>query len=246
MDSETRRLSDLLADMERRLAALETAPRASYTTVRGGSTIWRRDAVDPNRIEITSNGDDVALFCYDDLGLNRLYLGTIAGDPTMRFDNADKSGTVLQIEKDRGMVRPYGVGGWERWSGQTMDAYGRSTTSSGTFALGWVGIVSANTATVYVSTAVALDAGVTRAEIRVRASVAVSDRGGHVPSAAQTVLTRTVSASGTYSDSIALPDGLWTPAASAAGSLVRLDLEARVTLGAGTVYWAPFHPAYTA
>lgn len=245
MDSDVRRLGDTIADLQRRLAALETAPRSNFTTVRGGQTVWRSGETGGAYVAISGDmeGDDTGLYLVDSTDETRGYIGTLASGAVLGLylDNPDKSHRAFTWLSDRGLIGPYGTGPWTKNPSQTIDALGNTTTTSGTFEVGWRTLLYVTSTTFEIEYFVDLGAA-TAAEVTLVADVYVDDRSAAVPAAAQTILTRTISSTNPYSDAGTLPDTLWTPNGSPVGSLLRLEFKARVSGGAGTVSWAPIVP----
>ncbi len=234
----------MIADLERRLRALETAPRASYTTIRDGTTVWRGDTASHQGIAISSDlGDptDAAMYVYTADGQNRIYVGTNIGVAVIYVDNPDKSGRVLTIDSVYGMLGPYGVAPWQKNPGQSIDSLGRATTTSGSFQVGWRSLCYVTSAQFGLEYAVDLG-GASSAEVSVTAKVYHDDRAGTPNGTRQTVFGRTVSATGSFVDTASIPSSIWVPSASPVGSMIDLEFSARVASGAGTVAWAPILP----
>lgn len=245
-DRAVTQLADLLADLGRRVAALETAPRASYTVVRGGTTAWRPGLTGAGGVTISTDvqDDDAAMYLLTGDEVVRGYIGTIEGGTvaTWRFDNPDKSDTVLELSSSTGMNGPYGLGAWVKNPLQSIDSVGCTTTTSGSAQVGWRTLVHASTAQLVVEY-FADPGAATAIEVTVQAQAVLRARPGYTAAAATVVATRSVTAANTYVDVIALPTSLWSPASSPIGSLLRLDLRGRVSSGAGAVRWAPVVPA---
>lgn len=244
MDSDVRRLGDTIADLQRRLAALETAPRSNFTTVRGGQTVWRSGETGGAYVAISGDmdGDDTGIYLSAD-GAVRGYMGTLAGGDVIGvyLDNPDKSHRAFTYVSDRGLVGPYGIGAWSKNPSQAINSLGNTTTASGSLEVGWRTLLYVTSETYEIEYFVDLG-GATSAEVSLTAEVYVDDRTAATPAAVQTVFTRTISATNPYSDTGTLPNTLWTPNGSPVGSLLKLELKARVSGGAGTISWAPIVP----
>lgn len=240
-------VADLLADLQRRIRALETAPRASHTTMRAGAIAYRGLTAEHAAIVINGSftGVDSAMRINTEDDVNRAYFGTLSsGDhAVLLLDNPDKSGTVFNWSSSIGLNGPYGIGPWAKNPTQPIDALGITVTSSGSFEVGYRTLIYCTTPTVSVDYFVQL-AGPTSAEVRLTAAVQHDDRGSHSPASSQAVFTRTVTSTSTYLDEAAIPASIWSPAASPVGTIVKLELTCRVAGGAGNVSWAPVLPAY--
>lgn len=237
-------MADLLADLQRRVRALETAPRASNTSVNGGYTRWLARETPERKVYIGGGvaGDDVGLVLDDGTATPAWYLGTAAGGPVFYVTNADGTDRVMMIYSG-GIFKPYALGAWTKNPTQTQDSLGATTTTSSSFEVGWRTLANAQTASLVTEFYCALGGGVTQAQVRVTATVEVDDRASSASGGEQTVFTQTITGSGNVTVTAAIPSTIWTPAESPTGALVRLALKARVSGGAGTVMFAPVVPA---
>jgi hypothetical protein len=237
-------IAEQLADIQRRIAALESAPRSNFTTIRGGNTSWKAGISDPAAVAISADitGADVAIYLSDNAE-NRGYLGTIATGTAVAvyLDNPDKSHRVFSYVSTSGLLGPYGTGPWTKNPSQTINSLGNPTTTSGTSQVGWRTLLYVTSADFELQYYVDLG-GATSAEISVTADAYVADRTSGTPNSSQTLFTRTVSSTGAYTNAGSIPNTLWTPAANPVGSLLRLEFKARVSGGAGTISWAPTLP----
>lgn len=236
-------VADLLADLQRRIRALETAPRASYTTVRSGVTAWRGAIADHAGLILFGLGDyDAGVNVYTQDDLNRLYVGTIADGTvaTVRLDNPDKSDLAFRWDSNLGIVGPWGTGPWVKNPTQPINSTGMAQTTSGTAEVGYRTLLNVTSVGSTLDYYVSLG-GATSAEVALTAVVRASNRGG-VPAAAQTVWTRTITSNNLYTNAANIPSTIWTPAANPVGTMVLLELTCRVASGAGTVAWGPTLP----
>ena len=235
--------ADLLADLQRRIRALETAPRASYTTVRSGVTAWRGAIADHAAFVVYGAGDyQAAAMVYTQDDQSRIYIGTnVDGSVALvRLDNPDKSDTAFRWDSDLGIVGPWGVGAWVKNPTQPINSTGMAQTTSGTAEVGYRTLLNVTSVGSSLDYYVSLG-GATSAEVALTAVVRASNRGG-VPAAAQTVWTRTITSNNLYNNTANIPSTIWTPAANPIGTLVTLELTCRVASGAGTVAWGPTLP----
>lgn len=237
-------VADLLADLQRRIRALETAPRASETSVRGGYTRWLARDTPERKLYIGGGtaGDDIGLFLDDGTSTPAWYLGTAAGSPVFYVTNADGTDRIMVVSAG-GLLKPYALGGWTKNPTQTQDSLGATTTTSSSFEIGWRTLANAQTASLITEFYCALGGGVTQAEVRVTATVDVDDRSTSASNGEQTVFTQTITGPGNMTVTASVPSTIWTPAESPTGAFVRLALKARVSGGAGTVTFAPVVPA---
>lgn len=246
MADELARLADIIAEQGRRIAALETAPRAAYTTVRQGVTAYRGADADHACVLIFGATDtrDAAAIVYTQDDQLRAWYGALDNGTTaaLLLNNPDNSGTAFAWYSNAGVVGPFGLGPWTKNPGQTTNSLGHTTTTSGTAQVGWRTLLNASTANLFVEY-YADPGGATSAEITLTATVFHDDRASYVPGPTQTIFTRTITSANNYSNTATLPTSLWSPAASPVGSLLKLELTGRVASGAGTVGFAPTLPA---
>lgn len=240
------RLGELVADLTRRIAALETAPRAKYTTVRAGALAFRGLNAEQAAIQIngSATGLDSAFVIFTEDGNIRCYFGTLndGAIATVKLDNPDKSGNVMSWQSDRGILGPYFVGPWTKNPTQPIDSVGTAATTSTTAQVGYRTLLFVSSDVAVIQYWVQLGAGVSAAQVQTLCTVYYDDRAGYAPSASSAIATRNVTSSNVYTDEVTIPTSIWTPAASPVGSLVQLELTARVTGGAGQVSWGPVLP----
>lgn len=213
-----------LADLRRRISALETAPRANLTTVANGQTRW-----------LDANGDESVAIGTDDLG-----------DSFIRIMNGD--GTAPAFEVRQGLnTFPLAASAWQaeyEYSG--MDAAGRRTTTDTLVFLPMFSVVlSLVTPRVRYSLSPFTSGLVTEGQMRffavgldarstgvgaqqVGSTITFDDSYPNVHTATLTI-PATILASG-YTDVV--------------GSLVRLWVETKITAGTGTIALAAVDPAY--
>ncbi len=138
MDNATLRLATHLANLERRLAALETAPRAASTAIRGGS-LRSRDATGAAVAELGRRNSDglVGLFVYGNAGADAVIVGQITGSLYGISVLADTGQAMLTVDDAGGMSVPVWPISWlgSPWVG--TDGNGRKTTTSATWSDLW-------------------------------------------------------------------------------------------------------------
>ena len=231
-----------LADLRRRLHALETAPQTNRALLVDGQ-FGIRTSVDPNvlvSMDIDGEANDAAFRVYDVTGSNTqvIYIGT-TGDGVagiMDVMNDDRTQRVLLARSDQGMVRPRPVSHWQKSAGIAEDAFGFVTTTSGTYAELFVTYLNAST---HVNHQWVWDigGGVTSAAFKLTAH----EVGGGPET---TVYEETgITVDGGTSQNTALPAGIAT--GDLPGRFLEMKAYLRVSGGAGTVGLAPHRPAYS-
>lgn len=129
-------LLHLVNDFDRRLRALETAPRAGFTTLTsdGGIKILDKNGVRRMTLGATSEGSDVGIWLYDATGTNIVaFFGTDHDQGRIQvFGGADLR-EVLSVTDLYGFAKPqYTLVAWPEPQ-HTVDTAGRPTTTSGSF-----------------------------------------------------------------------------------------------------------------
>jgi hypothetical protein len=126
----------VLADLQRRLEALETGQRAKRTSVRGG--LLRVLDLDGNLVGEFGRRDDgqVGLYIYDDTGAQVVALGEI-GAGEYGIDIASGGRSMLRADSTGGMSIPVFPLSWIGNPAEPVDGNGRKTTTSATFSALW-------------------------------------------------------------------------------------------------------------
>lgn len=238
------RLADVIADLRRRVRALETAPRAGLTSIRHGNTRWYAGDDAEASILVGSSGDDAVVEGVTSDGEVRAYFGTIGGasDVVLYLDNPDKSGRAFTWSANLGLVGPYCGAAWCRNPSQAMDSYGRSTTTSGSYEVMWRTTAYCSADEINVAYH-AVRGGATSIQVKLTAEVYLSAGHTAVADGEQTVFERTISDDSiSYENTETVPTSIWDPASSPIGTLIRYTLYGRVASGAGTMELAPIQP----
>jgi hypothetical protein len=245
-------MADRIAELERRLRALETAPRASHTSIRNGSTRWlsTADGDLPNvRIGSTEDtgGDPAFEVTNEDGPFSDIYIGTSAGRGRADFYNPDKTGIVLRYDDGR-LRAPQPSCAWQRYIGAAMDAVGASTTTSGTYVDLWYAVLGVGGDQIDGTIDVIPDGGTTGACRVMAQAVGGISISGKVPSATtQQVVEQTgITVSTVMAGPWTIPDTIWNPASDVAGTVVMLTIQALRSAGAGLVHVAPRFPVFGA
>lgn len=232
-------LVNRLAETERRLHALETAPRANRTSVRGGFTRWMLEGeVENPKLFIGGDdgGEDVSLRLNDeDGGPAEIFLGTAAGRGAFYILNDDGTVPVFQVF-DGKMLSPLLSCAWQSDHAHTIDTFGRPVITGGSYERVWASYLAITTGQIFSNIFVNLGAGVTSAAVRIQAT--------SPGEATQTVFEQTgITVSGFLAGAPwTVPDSIVSPAASPVGQVVVLQLEGKVTGGAGDLAVAPVEP----
>lgn len=227
------------ADYDRRLRALESAPRAPQTSLRGGRITFKPTDPDMESPSITVGagaGDDAGLAMFDADGIQFFGAGSFSGRGVVVFF-APNGGETLVVD-DGIMIRPLVSCAWQQDPSAGIDALGRPTTTSASYVMLWrtyLPCLSGGVATMF---AAAPGAGNTM-DVRIRAEVVAGGTGsGPQTVVEQLAITVTTDINGDW----AIPDAVLIPAADPIGALLVLTLEARRTAGAGAVTAAPYLP----
>lgn len=237
-------LGSLLREIERRLKALETAPRAGYTAVRNGSLRVIGPAsgsLYPN-VDIGSNGTDVAMHLAKNSTETTIFpfevlsVGGVGGVVEVNMGNPDRSANVFAYEDDLGMIFPSTISTWQRSLNQSIDASGNVTTTSAAYVQLWnTAICAVNNG--FTSLMTFLVPGGTTADIKVTAQLQQNNNLlGAAAGGEQTVWQSLgVVATTGFSRSDAIPTSVFSPASNPIGSIYTLRAYARRTAGAGTI-----------
>lgn len=231
-----------LAELRRRLHALETAPQSNRSMLTNGSFAIRT-GVDPNvlvSMDVDGEADDAAFRVFDSSGsaVQVIYIGT-TGDGIAGYAeilNDDRSTAVFVARSDQGIVRPVLMSPWQKSSQVPEDANGNATTTSGTYTDLFVSYLNASTHVNH-QWWIDLGGGVTSVAFKLTAV----EVGG---SPETTVYEQTgITADGFITQSTALPAGIAT--GDLPGRFLELKAYLRITGGAGTAGLAPHRPAYS-
>lgn len=255
MSDPIQRFVEVLADLSRRIRALETAPRAPHTSVQGGSTRWFPENGEPPQLfigDLVGTGD-IGVWVIDADGNRSVFLGTTTGQAIvfvneageLEVRNPDGIGRALWIEE--GITKsPLVSAAWQHSTNtSTMDTQGRAEISSGTYTRAWSAYLPVQTGMIRSSIVVQLGAGVTSVDARIRATLVEGGASGGV----QTVHEETgITGAGVFLSGLpwTIPDAVRSPASDPIGTLVLLEVEARVTGGAGNALVGPTAGAHNA
>ena len=124
-----------LNDFERRIRALETAPRAGYTTLSQNSKIQISDTNGIIRLIIgaTADGGDVGMWVFNAAGVQVGYIGTDGNDSNIVLHSGDDANIVFGIASNTGWAIPqYFIPVWPDPS-KTINGTGQSITLSATY-----------------------------------------------------------------------------------------------------------------
>jgi len=228
-----------LADLRRRLHALETAPQSNMVILSDGNFILRTSS-DPNvlvSMAVDQELNDAAFRVYDDLGSGTevIYIGT-TGDGAiglLSVENVDRSQRVFLARSDQGLVRPILASTWQKTAQVPEDANGNATTTSGTYTELWVTLMNSSTHVNH-QWWVDLGAGVTSAAFKLTALEA--GFGSETTVHEQTGIV----ADGFIQQISVMPAGI--AAGSLPGRFLEMKAYLRVSGGAGTVGLSPYRP----
>lgn len=240
-----RQLADELADMRRRIAALETAPRATMTSVRGGYTRWQVDTEPPPEYPklyigaAGSNDGDVALVLRSSEPAGpEVYVGTVndAAGVSVELDRAkvsawnddsDAASPVLHVDGGQ-LWAPRLVSFWQKDPQLAVDANGRPITNSTSYVTMLSCWFPCVTRSLITNVWAQPGAGVTSMAVRLRGRVGANPM--------VTIDEETGITSATFVQFVAaIPESVGGGTSSPVGSLLDLIVEARVTGGTGNV-----------
>jgi hypothetical protein len=159
----------------------------------------------------------------------------VDGTTDFYVNNPDDTVEVLRI-LDGVMIGPLASCAWQSFHDHTVDTLGRPIITSGTYEKVWRAVLPITSGKIDSAIFVDLGAGVTSAAVRIRAS---RFGGSEITVNEQTGITGDGFATGSP---WTIPDTLVDPPASPIGSLAIIDIEGRVTGGAGNLAVAAVRP----
>lgn len=227
----------LLNEMERRLRALETAPRAGYTTLTSNSGLSILDVNGVKRMVIgsTADGGDVGIWLLNVAGEVVGFFGTSTDQGELLVNAGADNLPVLAITSDFGFSKPqYTLVAWPDPQ-KAVDAAGRPTTVSGTddtmFNIDFVAVAPNVTGQIF-----AVVPGGSTATVKV-----LLTRAGGGTASAHTFAGLTSSQFLSFDDPI--PASTLLPGETdVVGHAFRLSLTMARTAGAGTLALGLFEP----
>jgi hypothetical protein len=233
-----RDLAERLARVERELHALSTAPRAPHTSVSGGYTRWLPPQGESPRLQVGSGvGADVGMTVTDG-GELWIGIGTESGVPRALISSPDRSRPVFDVIGGD-MIAPLIPCPWVHNPQHAIDSQGRTVVPDAAYIRAVSAYLPVQTGGI--TTSIIIDrTGTATVAARVRATVIAGATSGGV----QTVHEETGITGATFLSGLpwAIPDAVCDPASDPHGTLVLLEVEARVTAGSGNALVAPSSP----
>lgn len=245
------RIAAKLDAMEARIKALETAPRVNNTSVHGGATRWYLDdeSLAP-RLHVGDGGafsgaagNGVGVYVRtEDTPIADMYMITNLGEPDFLVQNEDHTAMAQRIVSGK-FTAPLISCAWQSDHAHAVDTFGRPIITAGAYERVWAAYLPVCTGAFIGDIYVNIGTGITSADVRIMATM-TSDSGGRANGGTQTVYEQTgITASAWLGgEPYTIPDAVVSPAGSPVGTLVRLELEGRVTGGAGNLAIAPTRP----
>ena len=231
-----------LADLRRRLHALETAPQSNIVSLLDGQFRFRTSLNENVQafMSVDSEGDDIGFWSYVDDGgtaAERAYLGTATDGLDARLVIYNRDGRrVLDAISAAGLQRPVVPVPWVKNPAAPVDATtGSARTSSASYDTLYRSYLNCSTH-VYHRWAIDLQAGVTAVAFKLTGQDTFN---GGVET---TIYEQTgITADGNIEQNTALPvlaaDGL-----SIVGEVIEVRAYLRITGGAGNATLAPIWP----
>jgi hypothetical protein len=134
---DNQRLAQIIDDLSRRIAALETAPRASNTSVRNGLFQILDDSGNPV-VELGKRPTgEVGLFVYAAGADPVVELGQRLGGDVGLFIYSSDGRPMFEVDNLGGQSTPIIPATWLGNPGEGTDANGRKTTTSATYSDMW-------------------------------------------------------------------------------------------------------------
>ena len=238
MSDPVAELAAELADMKRRLHALETAPRATKTSVSGGYTRWLPPEGEHPGIYIGGGGGtDVGISGYDVDGNQWLGAGAFNGRGRFHVAGPIPSSSSQTIDVvDGQFFAPLFATAWQTDTNVNIDTQGRPTVTSSTFTTLWRTVIPCTTKSL--NSWVVVYPGVGQnAECRINAQV--FGQTASVQLALETGITSTAAIIGPW----VIPAGIMDDGTSSPiGHLMEVEIDLRRTSGANPVAVAPQWP----
>lgn len=232
-------LAARLAELERRLLALETAPQSNRINLLDGNLRFRL-STDENVSALMGTdgeGNDIGFWTVDSEGQVRAYVGTgtDGADGLISLRNNDGR-SILYALSSTGLVRPRVPVPWTKNPGVPVDANGRATTTSGTYDTLYRSYLNC-APKIYHRWSVTVGGGVTSCAFKLTGQDLFN--GG----TETTIYEETgITASKNIDRSDSIP-ALAANGLDIIGELIVVTAYLRVTGGAGTIALAPIAPA---
>lgn len=265
MSDPVAELAAELADLKRQIRELQTAPRATKTSVSGGYTRWLptngaeypkayAGALGEDHVGFfvdQTDGDDGSLIAAD------LFMGIADGEnfdtvvdnvPALLVANPDHQ-LYAQAIIDGAITTPLSVCAWTPNTNLGVDALARRVTTSGAYTEMARAILPLHTNIVSTGINVVLGSGVTSMDVRITIrGIEAIHSVGFSPTPAVTAVTLVeetgITANGAIADEWTVPDTLIAPNGSPVGLLCELILQARVSGGSGNAVASPYAPVF--
>lgn len=247
-------IRDAIVDIRRRLHALETAPRAPFTSITGGATRWLTESGDPNPQlyagDLLGVGD-IGMWVIDADGNSSVFVGTSGGAALVFIDGAgvllarseDGQADVLSVDRGR-LLNPSLTTAWQKNCQFPDDGNGRAATTSVTYPISmWNAFVTVGRPKISTSIDIFVGAGVTSAQWKLTAQ-AIDGVFGYTIAPEVTIFEATTAVSTSETNTWTVPTTLFNPPRNPSGILTRFGVTVRVAGGAGTVGIGPIWPVY--